>query len=42
MTFFFAGMDTTGTTAGFIFYGLAKNKKVLDKLMKEINSYEDL
>ena len=32
-------MDTTGTTAGFIFYGLAKNKKVLDKLIEEVYSH---
>lgn len=24
LNFFFAGMDTTGTTAGFMFYALAK------------------
>jgi cytochrome P450 len=35
-------MDTTGTTAGFIFYGLAKNPKVLEKLMIEVNSINNL
>jgi len=26
-------MDTTGTTAGFAFYALAKNPNVLNKIM---------
>jgi cytochrome P450 len=42
MTFFFAGMDTTGTSAGLIFYALAKNPESYKKLMREVNSYEDL
>jgi cytochrome P450 len=35
-------MDTTGTTLGHMFYALAKNREVLDKLLVEVNSYENL
>jgi len=39
LTFSFAGMDTTGTTAGFAFYALAKNPNVLNTIMEEHNSF---
>jgi len=35
-------MDTTGTTAGFILYGLAKHPDALNKVMDEIKTFPDL
>jgi cytochrome P450 len=36
ITFFFAGMDTTGHLIGMAIYQLAKNPEYLDRLMKEL------
>lgn len=35
-------MDTTGSTSGLIFYALAKNPKVWNKLIEELKSFDTL
>lgn len=41
MTFFFAGMDTTGTTAGWLFYNMALYPDKMKKLIEEISTFKD-
>jgi len=38
LLFLLAGYDTTANTLGFLFYNLALNQDVQDKVFEEINS----
>ena len=42
MTLFFAGMDTTATSAGLAIYGITRHESVYKQLNQEFSNFPDL